>query len=373
MKKALAILLGITTVFLSACGAAAPAAEPTATPVPTPEATATPEPTPSPEPTPATTGAAVCVLKAPAVLAMLAQNTEVTVEEAQSEYYLVSCDAGRGFVEKRLLVPADAEAYESWTGYARSGAELREDYHLCGEVLHGFSLNETFTVLADLGGCYLVDFNGTQGYVASSSVSEQYIVIYYGGGGGSGGNSGGGGGADGGDITLGYTVVPHPIAVSLADADEPELQPGSKAKVAALQAELIAAWFELKDEVRVVSEEDGICTVYFDGTLAQMERRFLIPDGETAPEVWDGYAKSKAVLFDNYYLADNDASGTLPLNTVVHVLADLGSCLFVNTETGLFGYMSPDFVSESYIQYYSGGGGSSGGSGGGGEWTEPVL
>lgn len=369
MKKALAIFLGITTVFLSACGAAAPASEPTATSAPTPEATATPEPTPSPEPTPATAGAAVCVLKAPAVLAMLAQNTEVTIEEAQGEYYLVSCDAGRGYVEKRLLVSADAGEYESWTGYARTGAELREDYHLCGEVLHAFSLNETFTVLADLGGCYLVDFNGTQGYVAPASVSEQYIVIHYGGGGG--GSSSGGGGADGGDITLGYTVGPRPAVVSLADTDAPELQPGSKARVAALRAELIAAWFELKDEVRVVSEEDGICTIYFDSTLAQMERRFLIPDGETAPEVWDGYAKSKAVLFDNYYLADNDASSSLPLNTVVHVLADLGNCLFVNTETGLFGYMSPDYVSKSYIQYYSGGGASSSGSSG--EWTEPVL
>lgn len=365
MKKILAILLGITTVFLSACGAAAPAAEPVVTPAPTPEATATPEPTPSPEPTPVTTGAAVCVLKAPAILTMLAQNTEVTIEEAQGEYYLVSCDAGRGFVEKRLLIPADAGEYESWTGYARTGAELREDYHLCGEMLHSFSLNETFMVLADLDGCYLVDFNGTQGYIASASVSEQYIVIHYGGGGG--GSSSGG--ADGGDITLGYTVGLQPAVVSLADTEVPDLQPGSKAKVAALRAELIAVWLELKDEVRVVSEKDAICTIYFDGTLAQMERRFLIPDGETAPEVWDGYAKSNAILFDNFYLADNGTSNTLPLNTVVHVLADLGNCLFVNTETGLFGYMSPNFVSESYIQPYRGGGGSSGGA----EWTEPVL
>lgn len=367
MKRIIALLLGALMLLLSACGTASPAAAPTAAPVPTAETTATPEPTPSPEPTPATTGAAVCVLKAPAILVLLEKDAAVTVEEAQEGFYLVSSDAGRGLVEKRLLAAENAEPQESWTGYAQSGAELREDYHLCGEVLHTFALNETFTVLADLGDCYYAALDdGTTGFVANESVSSRYIVYYYGGGGG-GGNAGG---ADGGDITLGYTVETPPVAVPLADTEAPELAPGSRAKTIVPNVELIAAWFDLYDEVRVVSEKDGVCTLYIDGVLAGMERRFLLMDGETAPEPWDGYAKNNAILFDNFYLTKNDSAVTLRLNAVLHVLADLENCWFVNTEDGQFGYVDKDFVSETYIQvYYGGGGGSSGGP----EWTEPVL
>lgn len=362
MKRIIALLLGALMLLLSACGTASPAAAPTAAPAPMAETTATPEPTPSPEPTPATAGAAVCVLKAPAILALLEKDAAVTIEEAQEDFYLVSSDAGRGLVEKRLLVPESAGAYEGWTGYAQSGAELREDYHLCGEVLRTFALNEMFTVLADLGDCYYVEIDGTAGFIARDSVSSKFIVVYHGGGGSSGG-------ADGGDITLGYEKKTLPTVVALADTDEPELQPGDRARVLVPGTELIAAWFDLYDEVRVVSEENGICTLYFDGLLAGMERRFLLMDGETAPEPWDGYAKDKAVLFDNFYLMQNDNAMTLRRNTVLHVLADLENCWFVNTEDGQLGYVAKDLVSETYISGYSGGGGSSGG----GEWTEPVL
>lgn len=368
MKRIIALLLGALMLLLSACGTATPAAEP---PVPTAETTATPEPTPSPEPTPATTGAAVCVLKAPAILALLEKDAVVTVEGSQDGFYLVSAGAGRGLVEKRLLAAENAEPYESWTGYAQNGAELRENYRLRGEVLHTFTLNETFTVLADLGDCYYAALDdGTAGFVACDSVSSQYIVYYYGGGGGGGGGSSDG--ADGGDITLGYTVRTLPVAVPLADAEAPELAPGSRAKTLVPDVELIAAWFELYDEVRVASEKDGVCMLYIDGVLAGMERRFLLMDGETAPEPWDGYAKNDAILFDNFYLAKNDSTVTLRLNTVLHVLADLGDCWFVNTEDGQLGYVEKDLVSETYVQVYYGGGGG-GDSSGGAEWTEPVL
>ena len=113
MKRITACLLGVLLLVLSACGTASPAAEPTASPAPTAETTATPEPTLSPEPTPATTGAAVCVLKAPAILALLEKDAAVTVEEVQDGFYLVSSDAGRGLVEKRLLVPEVPERMRS--------------------------------------------------------------------------------------------------------------------------------------------------------------------------------------------------------------------------------------------------------------------
>ena len=363
MKRIIALLLGALMLLFSACGTASPAAEPTAVPASTAETAATPEPTPSPEPTPAKTGAAVCVLKAPAILAFLEKDAVVTIEGSQDGCYLVSSDAGSGLVEKRLLSAESAEPQESWTGYAQSGAELRENYHLCGKVLRTFALNETFTVLADLGDCYYAALDdGTTGFVAEDSVSSRYIVYYYGGGGGSAG------GADGGEITLGWGRRTPPVAVPLADAETPELAPGSRARVLVPNVELIAAWFDLYDEVRVVSEKDGVCTLYIDGRLADMERRFLLMDGETAPEPWDGYAKNNAILFDNFYLAKNDNAVTLRLNAVLHVLADLENCWFVNTEDGQFGYVDKDLISETYIQVYYGGGSS-----GGQEWTEPVL
>ena len=77
MKRITACLLGVLLLVLSACGTASPVAEPTASPAPTAETTATPEPTPSPEPTPTTSGAAVRVLKAPAILALLEKDAAV--------------------------------------------------------------------------------------------------------------------------------------------------------------------------------------------------------------------------------------------------------------------------------------------------------
>ena len=373
MRKVLISLLCIAALLLSACGSAAPAA-------PTPEPTAVP--TPTPEPTPETGAAKVCILSAPAVIAVLERGTTVTITGELGDYYAVSCEAGDGYIEKLLLATEADEKFEEWTGYAQSGAVLYPDHRLVGEALAELKMNDEFTVLADLSRCYLVDLNGTLGYIAADLVSSHRIEVYYYDGGGYSGGGGGdssapAGGADGGDITLGYVSGAQGTVVPMSAVTKPEVTSGSKAQVIALEAELIADFFDLGDEVRVISLSGDVCKLYIDGVYASMEKRFLVLDGDSPFEEKDMYAGYDAVLYDNYYLVKNDNSVTLSLNDTIRVLADLVNCYFVRTEDGAYGYVDKASLSESRTEVYYYGGGYSGGggdSGGGGvEWTDPVL
>lgn len=377
MKKYLIMLLCAFALLLSACGKPQEAPpEPTPTPVPTAA------PTPTPVPTPATTAAKVRVLKAPAVIAVLERGTDVTITGEKDGYYIVDCSAGSGLIEKRLLATETDKKFEEWKGYACYGAKLYSSYRLNGKPVSELNMNDEMTVLADLDGVYLVDFNGTKGYVQSDMVSSTQIAYYYYGGGGDGGSGDGGGGApaggaDGGDISLGYRVDSTPALTFLTSTSTPVAMSGSKAQVISLQAELIAAFYSMGDEVRVVSTDGKACTLYIDGVYAQMEKRFLLLDGETADTPKEVYVNCMSNLYDNYYLLLNDSVKQLGLNDKLTILADMEDCWFVSTADGSYGYIEKEKVSDTPITYYGGGygGGDSGGGGGGGgsEWTEPTL
>lgn len=382
MKRNLILFFCIAVLFLTACTRyEATPAEVT----PTPEAAAAPTLTPTPEPTPETTAGTVRVLKAPAIIETLQRGDEVTITGEQGEFYTVDSAKGSGLVEKRLLATEADKSFEERKGYAYASAKLYSDYRLIGEPIAELNLNDEMTVAADLDGCYLVNFNGTMGYISSNMVSDtQTAVSYdYGGGGGDTGGGGGGaapaGGADGGDIALSRQVKPAPALVLLSGTATPQVTPGSKGQVISLEAELIAAFFDMGDEVRVASVDGESCTLYIDGVYAQMEKRFLTLDGEDIGEPKEGYTNSSTKLYDNYYLISNDSAIALMTNSKLNVLADLNDCYFVSTEDGTYGYVEKGVVSDepviTYSDYGGGGGGGDTGGGGGGsaEWTEPAM
>ena len=368
MKKYLIMLLCASALLLTACVKTQEAPpKPTPTPVPTAE------PTPTPVPTPETTAAKVRVLKAPAVIAVLERGTDVTITGEKDDYYIVDCSAGSGLIEKRLLATEADKKFEEWKGYACYGAKLYSSYRLNGEPVSELNMNDEMTVLADLDGVYLVDFNGTKGYVQSDMVSDTQIAYYYyGGGGDGGGGSASAGGADGGDISLGCRVENAPALTFLSSTAAPKVTSGSKAQVISLEAELIAAFYSMGDEVRVVSTDGKACTLYINGVYAQMEKRFLLLDGETADAPKEVYVNCMSNLYDNYYLLLNDNVKQFGLNDKLTILADMEDCWFVSTADGAYGYIEKEKVSDTPITYYGGyGGGDSGG--GGSEWTEPTL
>ena len=148
----------------------------------------------------------------------------MTVEEVQDGFILFLPTRDAVLVEKRLLVPESAGAYEDGRVMRKAARSFGRTIISVVRCCAPSPLNETFTVLADLGDCYYVEIDGTAGFITRDSVSSKFIVVYHGGGGSSGG-------ADGGDITLGYEKKTLPTVVALADTDEPELQPGDRARV----------------------------------------------------------------------------------------------------------------------------------------------
>lgn len=140
-------------------------------------------------------GAAARVISATAELyaAVYQRGDQVRVFSQENDACTLYIDGVFATVEKRCLLLAGEEAFESRTGYAASGAELFPDFYLCGEKLQSPATNTELTLLADLGDCYLVSLpEGDMGYVALDQVRDQPVVYNYSGGGGGGGGSSGG-------------------------------------------------------------------------------------------------------------------------------------------------------------------------------------
>lgn len=93
----------------------------------------------------------------------------------------------------RFLVRLEGDAdYESWTGYSRWNGMIYEEYRMDTEK-GKLSTNNQVTVLDEVNGCYVVEYEGQIGYMEPSRVSEKKIVSNPGNGGDGGGSGGGSG------------------------------------------------------------------------------------------------------------------------------------------------------------------------------------
>lgn len=115
-------------------------------------------------------------------------------------------------------------------------------------------------------------------------------------------------------------------------------------------------------EVVGAFDEDHYVVKMEDGYGLVEKRLVRMADAE-AYEQWDGYARYRAKLYNNYHLRSEGAQD-LRMNTKLRVLDSLGDCCLVQTEETV-GYMLESEISRNYIQSSSGGSSSGGGSGGG--------
>lgn len=76
----------------------------------------------------------------------------------------------------RFLVKLESDAaYESWTGYSRWNGMIYEEYQMDTEKVK-LSTNKQVTVLDEVNGCYVVEYEGQIGYMEPDKVSEKRIV-----------------------------------------------------------------------------------------------------------------------------------------------------------------------------------------------------
>lgn len=299
------------------------------------------------------------------VVVLQTANRDDTIDiagEFDENHYVVKLESGYGLIEKRL-VRLDGEApYETWSGYARSGAKLYGNYHLLPGDERELGTNTVLEIVDDLDGCLVVRMDDAIGYIPEAKVSKSYIKY----------SSGGSSGQDGGDISLSYGGETTNLYTNLSMFVPQSGEVSGKGTVLADGAEIILGWFDRGDSMQIitepgfVSELEGWHGVYLNGITGYVRQNLTLTDGAEPYAQWDGYARSGAEVFDNYYL-NGEAVKTLSTNTVVHVVCDLGTCYLVEIGEDV-AYMAKDRISETRITYS--GGGSSGGDS---EWSDPVM
>lgn len=99
-------------------------------------------------------------------------------------------------IPRWLLKLEGDDEYESWTGYSGWNGMIYEEYQMETEKTK-LSTNNQVTVLDEVNGCYVVEYEGQIGYMEPDKVSEKRIASDPGNGdgGGSGGGTGGGSGS----------------------------------------------------------------------------------------------------------------------------------------------------------------------------------
>lgn len=277
--------------------------------------------------------------------------------EFDENYYVVKLESGYGLIE-RCLVRMDGEAvYAQWDGYAYHGAVLYDNYHLLPGGEKELSKNTIVRVLDCLDGCYVVQLDETIGYVRESQISKTYIKPYS-----------GGGGQDGGDISLSYGDETSNLYTNLSLFVPQSGEVSGKGIVLVNGAEIILGWFDRDDSMQIIAEagfapeQEGWYSVYLNGTVGYVRQNLSLMDGAEPYMQWNGYSRSGAEVFDNYYL-NGESVKTLSTNTDIHVVCDLGACYLVSIGETI-GYMNKDHISETRITYN--GGGES-------EWSDPVM
>lgn len=334
-----------------------PAVETAAVSAPAP----TPEPAPTPVPTPSWEEGIVAAYDI-GVLYRTAERGEIAdIFGEEGNYYRIGLDEKTLFIEKRFVRDDGEEPQEEKTAYARTGAEFFASPYLTGEPLATLKLNTPVTIIEELGDIILVKTDAAQGYADASRFSPVRITWSGGGGGGSGG------GADGGDIFLGIRSFLQPVEGLFPSYMEEEAAEGlpERGRILADGAELYLQLVSAGESVMVTEKEEKICTIWTGEEKGTLPRWALYLEGDEAFREWQGFAKSKAKLFENYRLAGTGEE--LKLNTKITVLLQTDGGYYVEAN-GRQGYMAAGDISEKQI-VWSGGGGSSGE----GEWTAPVL
>ena len=138
--------------------------------------------------------AEVVVTGAPLIAAFYERGDKVQVLEWGDELTKLDIFGFEAQTETRFLRDMSKAEYEQWQCFTVLGAKLYKNTDMRTSDYIPLNVNVEFTVLADMGECYLVENDSAIGYLAKDMVSTEKITASYNGGNAdySGGASSGG-------------------------------------------------------------------------------------------------------------------------------------------------------------------------------------
>lgn len=353
MKKFIALVLALMLLLtVASCGKTEPEVV---------------EPTPTPAPTePAWEEGIARAGYGEEVYELLAKDTEVKVIGKWKDYFAIEGEELNLLVETRFIRLDSEEIFAPWKGYAKYGTLVYDNVYMEGESIAALAGNKAVNVLEGKGDWLLIEWdNGEKtGYVDADMIRTYRAT------GGSGGSSSGGSGSSGG-ATSGEG---GDINLDLLAYMGPEVEVLNEGGVVLANDVRSSMYLTIRDEkLKVTNVTEEECEIYMEGYTAKLPRWLVFMEGDEEYVQWTGYAKSSAVVYEEYQMR-NEVQ-TLKRNTEVLVLDELPDYCYVVEIEGEIGYMKLDGVSRNKIVYYGGGGSSSGGSGGGSSetWTPPAM
>lgn len=125
-------------------------------------------------------------------LSILRRGDSVKVIGEENDMAVLLIDGRRCTVPAALVRMEGEKEFESWDGYAQSGATIYQSLRMIGG--EAITMNTPVKVLEDLGDCFYVQWESGYGYMPKSLVSDAPVSWGY------GDYSGGGGGSSGGGV-----------------------------------------------------------------------------------------------------------------------------------------------------------------------------
>lgn len=123
-------------------------------------------------------------------------------------------------------------------------------------------------------------------------------------------------------------------------------------------------------QLEIIDELDEFYQVDMGGLTGMVEKQFLRPDDEAAPEERTVYALETISIYPTVYLEDDPVAQAV-FNEAMTALDEFGAYLLVEKD-GVRGYILTSQVGAAPV-YYSGGGSSGGGSSGGADGGDIQL
>lgn len=385
MKRIIALLL-IITIMAAFCACTQTSAQ-EVTPSATQEPTPIPEPTATPQPE--TKPGTVKDIELLIPYKILSRGDKLSVTGENEDYYLVELDGRDCFVEKKLVRLSSEETPDKKTVYFHSGAKVFDNYNLTGDAIDTPQLNTEAELIDEFNGIAIVKYDGFEGYVLSSSLSDTEISTWTDNSWSGGGGDSGGGAApapapapviDGGDIALGYEIITGIDTVLIpAFAVFPTFDTLTETGTVFTDGTIAyIAILGYGEKVKVISKDEDTASILYDDIILEVPSDAIRADGEDVYEEWEGYAKSGCKLLSDKHLSVEEK--TLNQNDIVKVVEEYNDYYIVEFEDAFY-CVALDKVSVDEIPAWTndyswpdgGGGGGDFVPSGGGEWTEPVL
>lgn len=305
------------------------------------------------------------------------RGDEVNIISEDDKYYYIVDKYLTLAIDKDFVRKESEGAFESYDGYTKSGSGVYTDTTLT-ERIRVNSVNEIVKVIDSIGSDFLiVEINGQQGIMVASSVSRTPFSTYVptrrapsstssdsSGGSSGGGDSSGGdtpsvpdvtydisGGNSGGGSSSGSGDDDVTFQLKSEGEYETVLLTNSTTEKATIKVNDTPAYIILYnrgDTVYVLESGSHLTKIVVNGRRATIETLF-IRESDQVYIPWNGYSRYNRVVYADYELTTPIA--TLSLNTVVHIVDEIGDRFVIELNDGTIAYMQKEDISNVMIYF----------------------